>query len=103
MTLQLGRKSNSCWGFGVPYLMKAQQKVLNAAWRQMMDNSGVTSGPQICVKPDLISPADKNWELSSRKIWWASSETEDVRKDLQHLNLIRIGENCLQLLKWQRN
>ena len=60
MTFITGKEnSNSCWGFGIPYLMKAQQKVLNAAWRQMMDNSGVTSGPQICVKPDLISPADK--------------------------------------------
>ena len=72
--------SNSCWGYGIPYLMRSQQKVLNAAWRQMMDNAGVSSGPQIVIKPGSIQPADKRWELSSRKIWFATDDMDDVRK-----------------------
>ena len=72
--------SGSCWGYGVPYLMRAQQKVLNAAWRQMMDNAGVSSGPQIVMNPNVISPADKQWQLSSRKIWFATDDMDDVRK-----------------------
>jgi hypothetical protein len=72
--------SGSCWGYGIPYLLRSQQKVLNAAWRQMMDNSGVSSGPQIVVKPSVITPADKQWQLSSRKIWFATDDIDDVRK-----------------------
>jgi hypothetical protein len=72
--------SGSCWGYGIPYLMRSQQKVLNAAWRQMMDNAGVSSGPQIVMKPGVIQPADKRWELSSRKIWFATDDMDDVRK-----------------------
>lgn len=72
--------SNSVWGYGIPYLMRAQQRVLNAAWRQMMDNAGVSSGPQIVFRPDLIQPADKTMQLTSRKIWYATEGTEDVRK-----------------------
>ena len=72
--------SGSVWGFGIPYLMRAQQKVLNAAWRQMMDNAGVSSGPQIVVKPGVVQPADKQWQLSSRKIWYATDDIDDVRK-----------------------
>lgn len=72
--------SGSCWGYGIPYLMRAQQKVLNAAWRQMMDNAGVSSGPQIVVKPGVIQPADKQWQLSARKIWYATDDIDDVRK-----------------------
>ena len=72
--------SCSVWGYGVPHLMHAQQRVLNAAWRQMMDNAGVSSGPQIVVKPGLIQPADKQWQLSARKIWYATDELDDVRK-----------------------
>ena len=72
--------SGSCWGYGIPYLMRAQQKVLNAAWRQMMDNAGVSSGPQIVMKPSVIQPADKQWQLSSRKIWFATDDMDDVRK-----------------------
>ncbi len=74
------KAGNTVWGYGVPYLMRAQQKVLNAAWRQMMDNAGVSSGPQIVVKPGLISPADKTWNLSARKIWFATDDLDDVRK-----------------------
>ena len=74
------RVSDSVWGYGIPYLMRAQQKVLNAAWRQMMDNAGVTSGPQIIVKAGAIQPADKQWQLSARKIWFATDEVDDVRK-----------------------
>lgn len=72
--------AGSVWGYGVPYLMRAQQRVLNAAWRQMMDNSGVSSGPQIVLNPNVIQPADKQWQLTSRKIWWATDEIDDVRK-----------------------
>ena len=28
--------SGSCWGYGIPYLMRSQQKVLNASWRMLM-------------------------------------------------------------------
>ena len=72
--------AGSCWGYGIPHLMRSQQKVLNAAWRQLMDNAGVSSGPQIVMKPSLIQPADKKWELSSRKIWFATDDMDDVRK-----------------------
>jgi hypothetical protein len=72
--------ASSVWGYGIPYLMRSQQKVLNAAWRQMMDNAGVSSGPQIIVKAGSIQPADKQWQLSSRKIWFATDEVDDVRK-----------------------
>lgn len=72
--------AGSCWGYGIPHLMRSQQKVLNAAWRQLMDNAGVSSGPQIVMKPSLIQPADKRWELSSRKIWFATDDMDDVRK-----------------------
>lgn len=72
--------SGSVWGYGVPYLMRAQQKVLNAAWRQMMDNAGVSSGPQIVMNPNVIQPADKQWQLTGRKIWFATDDMDDVRK-----------------------
>jgi hypothetical protein len=72
--------AGTIWGYGIPYLMRSQQKVLNAAWRQMMDNAGVSSGPQIVMKPGAIQPADKQWQLSARKIWYATDDIDDVRK-----------------------
>lgn len=72
--------TGSVWGYGIPYMMRSQQKVLNAAWRQMMDNSGVSSGPQIVVKPTVVQPADKQWQLTGRKLWYATDDIEDVTK-----------------------
>lgn len=67
-------------GLGVPYLMRAQQKVMNAAWRNMMDNAGITGGPQIIVKPKIIQPADGTWNLTPRKIWNCTDPAADVRQ-----------------------
>ena len=71
--------SGSCWGYGIPYLMRSQQKVLNASWRMLMDNQGVSSGPQIVVKPSVVTPADKQWQLSARKLWFATDDVSNVR------------------------
>ncbi len=56
-------------GYGVPYLMRAPQRVINAAWRMMMDNAAICSGPQIIIKKDKILPEDKTYKLYSRKVW----------------------------------
>lgn len=71
---------DSVWGYGIPYLMRSQQQVTNAAWRQLMDNGGLISGPQIVMKPGSIQPANKRWEMTGRKLWWATDETQDVNK-----------------------
>lgn len=73
-------RPGSVWGYGIPYLMRSQQRVVNAAWRMILDNAGVSSGPQIVIKPGLITPADQQWTLTSRKIWYATDDVEDVSK-----------------------
>jgi hypothetical protein len=70
----------SCRGYGVPYLMRAEQSVVNAAWRQMMDNSGVTAGPQIVTNRRLVRPADGQWSLRPFKFWDLLDETADPRQ-----------------------
>lgn len=67
-------------GYGIPYLMKSQQSVTNAAWRMLMDNMGVTSGPQIVVKRGAVTPADGQWTLTPRKFWYLTDDSIDVNK-----------------------
>lgn len=67
------------FGFGVPYLMRHAQRVSNAAWRMLMDNSGVAVGPQIVVKKGKIMPADGDWQLTPMKMWFAVDPNQDVR------------------------
>jgi len=59
----------SIFGFGVPYLMRQPQKVVNAAWRMMMDNAGLSAGPQIVVNKRAVQPKDGDWTIRSNKVW----------------------------------
>lgn len=72
--------SNSCRGYGIPYLMRSQQSVTNAAWRMLMDNMGVTSGPQIVMKRGAVEPADGQYTLTPRKFWYLNDDSIDVNK-----------------------
>jgi hypothetical protein len=73
------RADNSCWGYGIPFLCRPAQKVLNAAWRQMMDNAGLSVGPNVIVKPGIVQPADGNWQITGRKVWNCLDDSVDVR------------------------
>ncbi|MEQ9131091.1 MAG: hypothetical protein RJQ08_13715 [Salinisphaeraceae bacterium] len=65
----LEQSEASMFGFGVPYMMRHSQSSINAGWRTMMDNAGLSSGPQIVVNEDVVEPANGSWELESRKVW----------------------------------
>lgn len=70
----------SPFGVGVPYLMRYAQRTLNAAWRAMLDNMALSSGPQIIMNRKAVTPADGNWELTARKLWFMQGDQEDVQK-----------------------
>lgn len=57
------------FGFGVPYRMRNQQAVLNAAWRGLMDNTGLTILPQTVVNQGFLQPADGDWRITGGKTW----------------------------------
>ncbi|HYI43203.1 MAG TPA: hypothetical protein VD768_06240 [Sphingomicrobium sp.] len=58
------------FGVGIPDIMEDSQAALNAGWRMMMDNAGLSTGPQIVVDRDSIEPANHSWDVSPRKLWW---------------------------------
>jgi hypothetical protein len=66
------------FGYGVPYLMRTPQRILNTAWRMLMDNSGVAVGPQIVAKQGKVLPADGGWEITPMKLWFATDENAPV-------------------------
>lgn len=75
----LEKDDASVWGQGIPYLMRDSQKVMNGAWRMMMDNAGLAAGPQIVINQEAVEPADGEWGLTPRKIWRRKSTSTDTR------------------------
>lgn len=71
--------TGSVRGISQPHLMRAEQAATNAAWRQMMDNSGITAGPQILVNKRGVKPADGQWVLRPFKFWDVIDDSIDLQ------------------------
>lgn len=75
------RKSDdSPFGYGLPDELEHQQRVVNAAWRQVMDNGRTSLGGQIVVKKSMVIPQNGSYEITPNKLWLAKDELEDVRQ-----------------------
>ena len=70
------------FGYGIPYLLESSQDILNTAWRQMLDNGAMAVGEQVVVNKKAVSPADGDWTLKPKKVWFAQGDvaTTDVQK-----------------------
>lgn len=66
------KDESTVFGYGVPWMMEDPQRAINAAWRAMLDNAGMSAGPQLVVSKGLIEPADGDWRMYPRKVWWAN-------------------------------
>lgn len=74
------RKSDdSPFGYGLPDELEHQQRVVNSAWRQVMDNGRTSLGGQIVMKKGQIIPQNGSYEITPNKLWLAKDDMEDVR------------------------
>ena len=67
------------FGYGVPWLCRNEQAILNTTWRMMLDNASKSAGPQVVAKRHAIVPSDGNGELTPWKLWYADESVQDVR------------------------
>ena len=75
------RKSDdSPYGHGLCDELENQQRVVNSAWRQVMDNGRTSLGGQIVMKKGMIIPQNGNYEIVPNKVWLAKDELDDVRQ-----------------------
>lgn len=83
------RVQGSWAGKGVARQIRSPQRIINAATRNMMDNAALSSGPQIIVDKKGITPADKTWEITPRKVWFATDElgTGQVSAGITAINI----------------
>ena len=63
------KDETSIFGEGIASIMRDDQTMINAATRMMLDNGGITSGPQLEVNPSLLASLDKAEEVYPWKIW----------------------------------
>lgn len=93
---QWKKREGSPWGSGVAKAKEIQQRVINASWRQVMDNAGLTTGAQFVINKDMIVPEDGTYTIYNNKVWLAKSDVADVR---QAFTVIQIDSRIAELLK----
>ncbi len=90
------RRSGTPFGMGVAKQINTPQRMLNAATRNMMDNAAFTAGPQLIVRKGAVQPADGQWALTPRKLWWVT-DGADIQAAKEAIIAINIPTQQEQL------
>lgn len=70
----------SIFGFGIPMLIRDQQRIINQTHRMILDNAGISAGPQVIVDTTLIRPAEGGLECTPWKVWYVNEFGADTSK-----------------------
>ena len=62
------------WGKGIPKIIEDLQGVCNAAARALVNNMGISSGPQVEVNLERIPPNEDITQLTPWKIWQVTND-----------------------------
>lgn len=89
----------SVFGFGVPLMMEDSQRVVNEAWHMILDNSSISSGPQVAMQKHLIEPANGKWELGPKQIWYLTDPQATVDQAIQFFNVPNVTAQIIPILQ----
>jgi hypothetical protein len=56
-------------GRSMTSILHDSQAMLNASARALLDNAGVTSGPQIVIDKNSVEPENGDWTIEAWKVW----------------------------------
>jgi len=93
----------SVFGFGIPRLIRNEQRIANAAWRMVLDNAALSTGPQIVVNREKIIPSDGAWDLKSRKVWWLVDPETKVEDCFRTYDISSHQQELMQIFESARN
>lgn len=82
-SVMVWRKRAEYWaGIGLAREIRVPQQIVTAATRQLMDNAGIGAGPMLVMRQGMMKPADDQWEIAPRKVWFIA-EDADTRQRLE--------------------
>lgn len=74
------KADDSPYGFGLPDELENQQRVVTAAWRQVMDNARNSGGSQVVMRKGVKPQSSNDYTIVPNKVWIAEDDIEDVKK-----------------------
>ena len=75
----------SVFGYGVPFIMRDDQAVIDMMWASMIHNAAVTAGPQMAIKKGMVTPADGSYVIAGPKLWYLNDEDMPIQEAIQSM------------------
>lgn len=89
----------SVFGFGVPLMMEDAQRVVNESWHMILDNSAISSGPQVAMQKHLIEPANGKWEFSPKQLWYLTDAMATIDQAIQFFNVPNVTASIVPIMQ----
>ena len=90
------------FGFGIPMLSRDAQRVVNETYKMLLDNAGISAGPQVVVDTTIVQPADGNMECTPWKAWYLKEYGADVSKAIEFFTPPNAFEGLASLITLAR-
>lgn len=89
----------SVFGFGVPLMMEDAQRVVNESWHMILDNSSISSGPQVAMQKHLIEPANGKWEFKPKQLWYLTDPQATIDQAIQFFNVPNVTQQIIPIMQ----
>jgi hypothetical protein len=83
--------------------VRVAQRGLTGCTRALLNNAGISSGPQIVIASEFLEPADGVMEITPLKIWRAKAgqgRLDDVRKAFMSIKIESRQEELLNIIRF---
>ena len=97
------QRRNGFWaGIGVAEQIFVPQRITNAATRALLNNAGISAGPQIIITKSSVTPANGEWRITPNKIWYAANDgvIDDVRKAFVSVEVTNVGDKLMNIINY---
>ncbi len=95
------RVPNQPFGIGVARQGRTAQKTVLAAYRNLMENQGLSAKPMLAFLTEALEPLDKSWELYGGKKWKIRRDkATDIRQALQFIEIPSRQEDLAALIQF---
>lgn len=91
----LYKDDTSIFGFGLPYMLRSSQRVINAVSRMINDNGGLAAGGNLVLDRTKVQPSNGEWAIQPKKIW---DLLEDVQSIEQVFKLVEFPGHLQDLM-----
>lgn len=96
------RRAGHWAGVGIAEQVSTPQRVVNAATRALLNNGGISCGPQFVLDRTAIEPAQTgDWSIRPNKLWFLNPEAviRDVRAAFTAINIPNVGDQMEKIIE----